>query len=474
MARLKSWLLPGLLLAGAGGQAVHGMASGQTSAAGGEFALAGACARCHVGVVLEWGFSAHQRAGKSCVACHGSSDGHVENERNDVKPDRVPRKDAIAGLCRSCHGKGCPRTQSVASCQTCHHVHALVKPQTGEAGVLAGQEKRLAPALQQLEKYRSAMSTGEAAVAAGQWKEGRAAFERALELRPSDRAARRRVDFTRRRLNPALAGFRATGEEFDPETGLPLEVIVEGLDLPMVLIRSGRFDLGDERYPASRPVHAVDIEPFYLGQFEVTQGQWSQVMGSNPSRHQGSPFPEAGKMPVEQVSWYDCVSFVEKLNARVRGGGFRLPTEAEWEYGSRAAAPEPDRSARELESVAWFGDDSSGNSGGSAERSGAARYFPHAVGTKTPNAWRLFDMLGNVWEWCSSAYRPYPYSARDGREEPVVGPSGSASPELRVLRGGSFADPASLVRATLRFGDRPGRAFPWVGIRLARTVPPIE
>src|SRR5258705_12678204 len=103
-------------------------------------------------------------------------------------------------------------------------------------------------------------------------------------------------------------------------------------------------------------------------------------------------------MPVEQVSWYDCVSFVEKINTRVRGGGFRLPREAEWEYGSRAAAPEPERAAQELQRVAWFGDDSSGNSGGSTEGFGPSRYFPHPVGTKAPNAWHLFDMLGNVWE----------------------------------------------------------------------------
>src|SRR5690242_2494217 len=93
-----------------------------------EFKAAGVCARCHVVSVLEWGISRHVAAGTSCQKCHGPSKGHVANERNEVKPDRLPRGAQIARMCMGCHEAGCPRTQQTVSCQNCHHVHALINP----------------------------------------------------------------------------------------------------------------------------------------------------------------------------------------------------------------------------------------------------------------------------------------------------------------------------------------------------------
>ena len=107
-----------------------------------EFADAGVCARCHVNIVLEWGISTHKEVGTACQECHGASDGHIENERNEVKPDRIPRGPQIATLCATCHEDGCPSTSKTADCQSCHHVHALSSPSIDRPAVLAEESAR--------------------------------------------------------------------------------------------------------------------------------------------------------------------------------------------------------------------------------------------------------------------------------------------------------------------------------------------
>jgi formylglycine-generating enzyme required for sulfatase activity len=404
---------------------------------------AGVCSRCHVSSVLEWGASGHSRAGIDCVACHGRSQAHVLDERNNIKPNRIPRGAAIAGLCADCHSGGCPKTRQRAACESCHHAHALVNPRAEAVAADEQLERRFAA----WRAYSEQMERGERLLAARDWAAAEKAFQAALALMPGNRLAARKSKLCRRRLNPHFPGFRIEGEEFDEATGLPVRVKVEGLDIEMVLIPGGDVDLGSERFPHSRPVHTVSVEPFYLGKFEVTQEQWERVMGSNPSFHQGPAFAEAPRMPVEQVSWEDCQAFVAALNRRVPGGGFRLPTEAEWELaarGKQGAAPA-------LEDEAWH----------LANREAVG---PRPVGSKAANSWGLFDMRGNVAEWCSSLLRPYPYEDRDGREDP-------AAPGLRVLRGGSFADAAEALDAAFRHGQRPARRLRWNGMRLARSVP---
>ena len=103
-----------------------------------QFAQAGVCARCHVISVVEWGVSKHSRGGTNCVACHGVSQGHVVDERNNVKPEQLPHQAAIAGLCATCHAAGCPKTQKKENCQTCHHVHALLDPAKAPSSTDAG------------------------------------------------------------------------------------------------------------------------------------------------------------------------------------------------------------------------------------------------------------------------------------------------------------------------------------------------
>jgi formylglycine-generating enzyme required for sulfatase activity len=207
----------------------------------------------------------------------------------------------------------------------------------------------------------------------------------------------------------------------------------------------------------------VAVEAFYLGKYELTQSQWQTLMGTNPSVHQGKEFADAEKMPVEHVSWQDCQALLRPLNERVPGAGFRLPTEAEWEYACRAGSrPPPEGSA--LGQFAWFRANSVRQPRGENPSQDPNAWSPRPVGTKKPNPWGLYDMQGNVAEWCSSLYRPYLYDAKDGRESPD-------GPGLRVVRGGSYADSAEELDPALRHGERPQRRFRWNGVRIARSVP---
>lgn len=416
----------------------------QQSAIDSHLKEAGPCGRCHVASVLEWAMSGHAKAATSCAGCHGESRGHVKDERNNVKPERVPHNLAIAGLCAGCHEKGCPKTNHKAGCQACHHVHALIDPKAPAAR----NDERLQKLNARGREFDRRMAGGERLLAPGQWEKARVEFRAALEQWPGERRATERVRLCERRLRPGLPGFEAAGQAVDTDTGLPREVTVSGERIAMVLIPGGDVDLGSERFAASRPVHTVRIEPFYLGKHELTQAQWKAVMGTNPSRFQGLRFPEADRMPVERISWQDCQALIGKLNETIPGSGFRLPTEAEWEYAARAGAmAEPD----ELSAVAVY------NMPGGV-------FGTRPAGSRKPNRWGLFDMRGNVWEWCSSLSRPYPYDGNDGRES-------LSDAGLRILRGGGFADTADLLDPGFRHAARPQDRMAWNGMRLARRVP---
>ena len=162
-------------------------------------------------------------------------------------------------------------------------------------------------------------------------------------------------------------------------------------------------------------------------------------MGSNPSAYQGEKFPSSAGMPVEQVSWEDAQAFLKRLNEKVPGGGFRLPTEAEWEFAARTGGAEPEPAA-------------------------PGQTSPRPAGKGRQNTLGLHDMLGNVWEWCSSLDRPYPFDAADGRES-------ATAPGPRILRGGGFADPQDILDPAFRHTERPDRRLQYNGLRLARDVP---
>ncbi len=421
---------------------------------------AGVCGRCHVSSALEWGVSVHSRWGVGCTDCHGGSSGHVADERNNVKPDRIARATAVAGLCAGCHERGCPRTRRRDSCQNCHHAHALLDPSTKPEA----RDEALERGIAQWRAYSELMAKGEHLVRGGDWRAAQDAFAGALELMPQSRLAREKLTLCRRRLDPELPGFSILSNRFDEATGLPFDVVVKDLGIEMVLIPGGEFDLGSERRPDTQPVHTVRVEPFYLAKFELTQERWQAVMGANPSLHQEPVRAEAGRMPVERVSWEDCQELVRRLNSRVAGGGFRLPTEAEWEFAARAGAAES-LDFDQLLRVAWFRDNSAAPASLAGQPPDYARAFaPRPAGRLEPNRWGVFDMLGNVWEWCSSLYVPYPYNATDGRED-------GTRPGLRVLRGGSYVDSADGVDFAVRHGERPARRLRWNGVRLARSAP---
>ena len=190
-----------------------------------------------------------------------------------------------------------------------------------------------------------------------------------------------------------------------------------GVKMDFVLIRPGSFKMGSEESDDEKPIHEVTItKPFYMGKYQVTQEQWQALMGSNPSNFKGKT------NPVEQVSWDDCQGFLKKLKSKLTGLTPVLPTEAEWEYACRAGSTtkycfgdEP----KDLGDYAWY-------SGNSNDRT-------HPVGKKKPNAWGLYDMHGNVWEWCRDRYDKQYYA-----ESPKKDPTGIGTGRSRVLRGGSW------------------------------------
>jgi formylglycine-generating enzyme required for sulfatase activity len=223
-----------------------------------------------------------------------------------------------------------------------------------------------------------------------------------------------------------------------------------GVKMELVLIRPGSFMMGSEggNFADEKPVHKVTItKPFYIGKCEVTQGEWQAVMGTNPSSFKGE------KNPVETVSWNDCQTFIAKLNEKVAQGAFRLPTEAEWEYACRAGS-----------STAFcYGDDEK-QLGDYAWYSGNRSETTHPVGKKKPNAWGLYDMHGNVWEWCQDWYGSGYYS--DGPDSDPQGPSSGLT---RVLRGGSWSyDPVSCRSAGRGYFDPTVRDYYYYGVRVVR------
>ena len=182
-----------------------------------QFKQAGVCARCHVISVVEWGMSRHSKAGTTCVACHGESKGHVKDERNNIKPEHIPHAAAIAGLCAGCHQSGCPKTHQTASCQDCHHSHALVNPDKPAVA----KDPHFDEISARWQRYGNFVKQGEDAVKAEKWQAARAAFGQALKEKPGDRYSSERLRMCERRMNSSLAGFEVVGKEFDPQTGLP-------------------------------------------------------------------------------------------------------------------------------------------------------------------------------------------------------------------------------------------------------------
>ena len=218
----------------------------------------------------------------------------------------------------------------------------------------------------------------------------------------------------------------------------------QGVSIVLVHIPSGTFQMGSSSSGEKdeQPVHEVTIsQDFWMGKYEVTQAQWQAVMGSNPSHFKG------GKLPVELVQWKGAQGFLKRVNGATNGG-FRLPTEAEWEYACRAGSTGDTYGALDDgDDVAWY----VGNSGNTT----------HPVGLRQPNAFGLHDMLGNVWEWCQDRYGDSYYSSSPGSN-----PTGPSSGSFRVLRGGGWNDIATHCRSAFRLGTAPDSRYINIGFRV--------
>jgi formylglycine-generating enzyme required for sulfatase activity len=241
--------------------------------------------------------------------------------------------------------------------------------------------------------------------------------------------------------------------------------------IEMVLIPAGDFLMGDERGEADeKPAHRVHVSSFYMDKFEVTQKSYQALMGTNPSKFKG---PDK---PVERVSWLSAVKYCnarslkeglqpcydsDTMACHSDADGYRLPTEAEWEYACRAGSTTEysfGNDSAQLPDYAWF-----------KENSGEAT---NPVGQRRPNAWGLYDMLGNVSEWCNDFYAEdaYRHSGEDN-------PRGPATGEKRVLRGGSWRSDASQCRCSARSAETPGFAdvcfgYEMYGFRCVRKAAP--
>ena len=222
----------------------------------------------------------------------------------------------------------------------------------------------------------------------------------------------------------------------------------------MVEVKGGTFTMGatseqgNEAYSEEKPAHKVTLSSYHIGKYEVTQEEWKAVMGNNPSK-----FKEANK-PVERVSWNDCQEFIKKLNL-LTGLQFRLPTEAEWEYAARGGSKSQGykySGSNNIDDVAWYGDNSSETT--------------HQVGTKKqPNELGIYDMSGNVWEWCSDWYSDSYYSS-----SPTTNPTGPTTGYDRVDRGGSWINSARLCRVPIRNGVNSGYRSYGIGFRLVHSL----
>ena len=223
--------------------------------------------------------------------------------------------------------------------------------------------------------------------------------------------------------------------------------VKDGISIDMVRVEAGTFTMGataEMKNPDDdeKPTHQVTLtNDYYIGKYEVTQALWKAVMGKNPSLFKGD------NLPVEQVSWDDCQEFISKLN-RITGKMFRLPTEAEWEYAARGGNKSRGyqySGSNNLLDVAWCGDNS-----GSKTR---------AVGTKQPNELGIYDMSGNVDEWCQDWKGAYSSSSQ-------VNPTGANSGSYRVCRGGSWGCIARICRSSYRYCGTPVSRYTFLGLRL--------
>ncbi|MEM9935001.1 MAG: formylglycine-generating enzyme family protein [Bacteroidota bacterium] len=218
----------------------------------------------------------------------------------------------------------------------------------------------------------------------------------------------------------------------------------------MMYVEGDEFLMGSDSGEAlerEKPVHKVKVDSFYIGQHPVTQALWQHVMGTHPSFFQGS------RRPVEQVSWGDTQAFIQKLNQSI-GRSFRLPTEAEWEYAARGGQLSKGftySGSDKLSEVGWYEENSHMES--------------KPVGLKEANELGLYDMSGNIWEWCEGWYEKK-YYQQCVEKNMMLNPTGPKTGDFRVIRGGSWYDSPVSCRVSNRGRYEPQIRYDLVGFRL--------
>ena len=247
-----------------------------------------------------------------------------------------------------------------------------------------------------------------------------------------------------------LTGQNANAVEFKSFAGIRFVKIEAGC-FQMGQDKQTQINAKDKQTTSNElPQHKVCInKPFYLGETEITQKQWEEVMGKNPSKFKGT------FRPVEKVSWNDTQNFIEKLNDNEKNDIYRLPTEAEWEYAARAGTNTIytfGDNNKDISQYAWFGNEGYGGDS-------------HEVGQKKPNSWGLVDMHGNVWEWVQDWYDPNAY-----QHSPESNPQGAEGGQYKVYRGGSWISKPPLLRPAVRYSGLPETRSGDIGFRLVREI----
>ena len=247
------------------------------------------------------------------------------------------------------------------------------------------------------------------------------------------------------KINRQQSSSNATGQLLIGDSiTIPVK---DGISIDMVRVEAGTFTMGatpemKDSWDDEKPTHQVTLtNDYYIGKYEVTQALWKAVMGNNPSKFNGD------NLPVERVSWDDCQEFINKLNG-ITGKTFRLPTEAEWEYAARGGKKSRGyrySGSNNISDVAWY----DGNSGNRT----------HAVGSKQANELGVYDMIGNVFEWCQDWYGSYSSFSQ-------TNPTGAISGSHRVERGGSWENTARNCRSSFRYDVTPDGRGSYLGLRL--------
>ena len=254
----------------------------------------------------------------------------------------------------------------------------------------------------------------------------------------------------------ALINHLLSGSELEPIETQVEEYTVGDVTFYMIPVEGGTFSMGatpeqgSDASSREKPVHQVTVSSYYLGETEVTQALWLAVMGTMPSNFTGM------QLPVEQVSWEDCQAFIAALNA-MTGQQFRLPTEAEWEFAARGGNMSMGykySGSDNLASVAWY------SYNDSWDVRGTGYYGTHPVATRNPNELMLYDMSGNVHEWCQDWYGVYDSAAQ-------IDPVGPNTGTTRVYRGGSWYFDEWFCRVSFRNSVSPSYTSYGIGLRLA-------